>query len=226
MTSSEDNSRHTRECRQCGACCKKGGPAFHKEDRHLIETGAIHTRYLYTIRQGEMVRDNVSGTLIPVNGDVIKIKGRGGTDWTCIFFDEEKRLCTIYENRPLECRALKCWDISDIRAVYKIGRITRRDLIGAVEGLWDLVADHQKRCSYEAIGKLVKPAKGGDPTASKTIIEIVQYDRNLRPLLIEKSGIDREILDFLFGRPLTETIPMFGFTVVENKGRLILRLNS
>lgn len=220
------STSNIQECRQCGTCCKKGGPAFHKEDQHLIESGAIHTRFLYTIRQGEMVRDNVSGTLIPVDSDIIKIRGHGGTDWTCIFFDNENHLCTIYENRPMECRALKCWDISDIQSVYKFDRITRKDLIGGVKGLWDLVVDHQARCSYDDLGKQLKPAKKGDLDAARKILEIVKYDQKLRPLLVAQSGIDAEMLDFLFGRPLTETIHMFGFSTVEEDGRLVLRLNT
>jgi Fe-S-cluster containining protein len=222
MDSTDENTKHTRECRQCGTCCKKGGPAFHKEDRHLIESGVIHTRFLYTIRQGEMARDNVSGALVPVESDIIKIKGRGGTDWTCVFFDDDNHQCTIYANRPLECRALKCWDVRDIQSIYNFDRITRKDLIGDVEGLWDLVADHQQRCAYEIIGKLVSPAQKGNPDAIGSIVEIVQYDQKLRPLLVAQSGIDAQMLDFLFGRPLTETIHMFGFTVVEKEERLIL----
>jgi hypothetical protein len=28
-------------CRRCGTCCRKGGPALHREDRHLVVDGLI-----------------------------------------------------------------------------------------------------------------------------------------------------------------------------------------
>jgi Fe-S-cluster containining protein len=74
------------ECRRCGTCCKKGGPSFHRTDKALIEKGVIHSKYLYTIRQGELAYDNVRQCLEPVSSDVIKLKGKGET-WTCILFD-------------------------------------------------------------------------------------------------------------------------------------------
>lgn len=46
-------------CRRCGTCCEKGGPALHTDDRMLIENGHIPARYLFTIREGEPVVDNV-----------------------------------------------------------------------------------------------------------------------------------------------------------------------
>jgi ribosomal protein L31E len=43
----------------------------------------------------------------------------------------------------------------------------------------------------------------------KAIAEILNYDRHLRQLVVEKSQIDPEILDFLFGRPLEKILAMF-----------------
>ena len=86
-------------CRRCGTCCKKGGPAFHQADKALIESGEIPSKYLYTIRKGEMAYDNVRRCLEPAGSDIIKIKGKG-TSWTCLFFDEAQAACTIYDNRP------------------------------------------------------------------------------------------------------------------------------
>ena len=48
------------ECVRCGTCCGKGGPAFHHEDKMLIEQGIILSKHLYTIRAGEPVYDNVT----------------------------------------------------------------------------------------------------------------------------------------------------------------------
>ncbi|MCP4754949.1 MAG: hypothetical protein GY866_29075, partial [Proteobacteria bacterium] len=74
------------DCIRCGKCCSKGGPAFHLQDRELLEKGAIHSRDIYTIRKGEPAHDNVKGGLFPVSTDIIKIKGQEDS-WACIFLE-------------------------------------------------------------------------------------------------------------------------------------------
>ena len=133
-----DSSASVKNCIRCGTCCEKGGPALHQEDRMLIEKGRIPSKYLYAIRKGELAHDNVKGRLMPVDSDIIKIKGKEGT-WTCIFFDAHNKGCSIYSDRPLECRALKCWDTVELEKMYAGHRLTREDLVSKVEGLWDLI---------------------------------------------------------------------------------------
>ena len=65
-------------CRQCGTCCRKGGPSFHLEDRALIDEGLIQAKDLFTIRRGEPAHENVQGKISPVKTDIIKIKGKKG----------------------------------------------------------------------------------------------------------------------------------------------------
>jgi len=210
------------DCRRCGACCEKGGPGFHIEDRGLVDTGAIPSRCLFTIRQGELAYDNVRGCLMPVDSDVIKIKGKADT-WSCVFFDEPGKRCTIYDNRPRECRALKCWDTRELEKIYAGHRLTREDLISEVEGLWALIQDHQQRCDYEIIKKLIDDFNG--PFREKTrkkLLEIIRFDAEIRKLVVEKGGMDPEMLDFLFGRPLTKTLPNYGIRIRQNGRKTII----
>ena len=201
------------ECIRCGTCCEKGGPAFHQVDRHLIEKGRIPSRYLFTIRKGEFAYDNVNARLIPMESDIIKIKGKEDT-WTCIFFDEENKQCAIYQDRPQECRALKCWDTRELEKMYTRRRLTREDLISAIEGLWDLVKDHQNRCNYETINRLISDLDGPQPDrARRELLNIIQFDAEIRKLVLVKGGLDSEMLDFVFGRPLIETLPKYGVTI-------------
>ncbi len=199
----------TSDCIRCGICCKKGGPSFHHEDRMLIDKGIILSKYLYTIRKGELAYDNVKGCLLPTDSDIIKIKGRKGS-WACVFFDENKNSCRIYENRPLECRVLNCRDTREIERIYAEKRLTRKDLMGNIKGLWDLIEAHQSQCNYGKIRHLMKDSEDKKNDASESLPEMLRYDRQIRLLLTEKSGIDPEMTDFLFGRPLTETIRAFG----------------
>ena len=201
------------ECMRCGICCKKGGPSFHHEDKMLIERGIVLLKYLYTIRKGEPAHDNVKGVFFPATSDIIKIKGRGNT-WTCVLFDEKEQACTIYKNRPLECRVLTCWDTRKIEKIYSKSRLTRKDLTAEIEGLWDLIEDHQKRCSYYTIKNFVETLNGDKKcNALEDILGMIKYDFHLRALVAEKGNTDPEIMEFLFGRPLMDTIRMFGLKV-------------
>ena len=212
-----------RECGRCGTCCRKGGPSFHHEDRELIDKGLIPSSHLYTIREGELAHDNVRQTIKPVDSDIIKIKGKDDT-WMCRFLNEAENSCTIYANRPLECRVLQCWDTKEIERVYAENRLTREDLISEVEGLWGLVADHQKRCDYRIIGKLAKNIDSDKHSnAQQKLAEIIQYDIEIRNLVTEKGGLGPDMLDFLFGRPLVKTIENFGFRVQRDGKKLILK---
>ena len=196
-------------CRRCGTCCKNGGPALHCEDRTLVADGLIPARHLFTIRQGERVRDNVRGTLVSLDQEIVKIKGANGR-WTCTFFEEASKGCRIYDVRPLECRALNCRDTRPIEALYERTRLTRRDLLADVGGLWEVVLDHERRCSYARIAGLLGDGfENGVPIHDDAIQEMVRFDHHIRELTIEKAGVDERMLDFLFGRPLAETIKTF-----------------
>ena len=212
-------SSDSQHCIRCGTCCEKGGPAFHREDRFLIDTGRIHTRFLYTIRAGEMVRDDVRGVAGPAPSEIIKIKGRAGT-WACVFYDPEKKACAVYDQRPLECRLLKCWDTGDLERAYERDRLTRQDLIGGIAGLWDLVADHEQRCAYRLLQTHID-ALGGPrrKDAIAAVIAMVRYDREIRRLVMEKGGIEAGMTDFIFGRPLAETLQPFGYKIALRNGR-------
>ncbi|MFC1858310.1 YkgJ family cysteine cluster protein [Thermodesulfobacteriota bacterium] len=205
-------------CQRCGTCCRKGGPALHLQDKRLIEKGVIPVKHLYTIRKGELVQDNVVGRLEPVSADLIKIKGRGN-EWTCRFFEDEGNICRIYQSRPTECRVLKCWDIREIEQLYAKARLSRKDILANINGLWHLIGDHEKRCSYEKIRQLL-----GNESRKKgirNILEMIRYDDEMRVLVVEKSGLDPGMLDFLFGRPLLETIHMFGLHVGKEDGHYL-----
>ena len=210
------------ECIRCGTCCEKGGPCFHIEDRMLIEKGKIASKYLYTIRKGELAHDNVKGCLTPVDSDIIKIKGKKDR-WTCLFFDEIKKGCTIYDDRPRECRVLKCWDTRELEKIYTNTRLTRADLVSEIKGLWDLIQDHQARCDYKKIQPLIEELAGSKRNrARQKLLEIIRYEAAIRNLVVSRSGLDSDMLDFLFGRPLTKTLRSYGLNVHQVGERIYL----
>ena len=213
------NNAQTTHCRRCGTCCEKGGPSLHHEDRPLVDRGDIPVRHLFTLRKGELARDNVKGVLAPLREEIIKIKGQNGR-WTCRYYDPRERGCRIYRHRPLECRVLNCQDTGPIEQLYATGRLTRRDLLVKIQGLWELVEDHEQRCSYTNLAVRVHAGdqEKGVLRQEQAILETLRYDAHIRQLTVEKAGLDAGMLDFVFGRPLAKTIQMFGIELVRKNG--------
>ncbi|MDM8517440.1 YkgJ family cysteine cluster protein [Desulfobacterales bacterium HSG16] len=220
------NDRTISQCRRCGTCCKKGGPALHVEDHFLVRDGKILAKDLFTIRKGEPSFDNIKRCLAPATTDIIKIRGVG-EKWTCVFFEENTNGCMIYSNRPVECRALKCWDTSKIEMIYQADRLTRKDLFSDIRELYDLIREHQNVCSYEkleiATGKLDGKER---ENALYEIEKIIRFDHHLRSFAVEKGKIDHLMIDFLFGRSLLKTVAAFGISAEMKENRLIIKPKS
>ena len=204
------------ECQRCGTCCQKGGPALHLSDKALIDEGIIPANCLYTLRKGELARDPFSEKLTELNSELIKIRGQSDK-WTCTYFETESSQCRIYSHRPVECRALQCWDTAEFVKTYKGEHLTRQHLLEDMAGLWDVIVDHEERCAYTKIKQWVSRLVGNkQQVAMQSIIEAVRYDKEIRNLVVEKGNLDPEMTDFLFGRPLTQTMHMFGIQIKQD----------
>ncbi len=205
-------------CIRCGVCCKKGGPTIHTEDKKQIEEGKIPLKFLFTIRKHEPAFDNIQNLIAPANTDIIKIKSKKDSS-ACIFYDSSNAECRIYANRPIECRELKCWDTREISLLYDKNRINRKTLLSGIKDLSDLIQDHQNRCSYKKIAELADMVKC-NPIEKKDALqklnEMLRYDYSIRHLIVEKDKQASEMLDFLFGRPLTATMQLFGLKTKED----------
>jgi Fe-S-cluster containining protein len=153
-----------------------------------------------------MVHDQIRGIVVPARQDIIKIKGHGGT-WACRCWDPVASSCRIYAERPLECRALECWNTAGIQRVYARSRLTRRDLLAGMEGVWSAVEEHQRRCDHRRIRKLLAAAHGkGAERHQRELTDIIRYDAELRRRVLARIGLEASMLDFLFGRPLPKTL--------------------
>jgi Fe-S-cluster containining protein len=213
------------ECRRCGTCCRKGGPCLHTVDLPLIEQGAIRLADLFTIRPGEWVHDNVRGGLIPATTDIIKIKNTRRQ--ACSQYDPKHQGCRIYINRPMECHLLKCWDTREMEAFYATHRLSRKDLLYEVAGLWELIEYHQSVCDHANLRKwvdeLLAPTPCASSKAKEKILQAVSFDANMRQLAMEKVGADAEQFDFFFGRPLIQTLKVYRLTVDHDANGPLLK---
>ena len=202
-------------CIRCGECCLKSSPTLHREDLFLVKMGLIEKRRLYTLRRGEAVRDNVQGGIVTAPQEMIKVRERA--EGGCIFYTEDGNACAIYENRPVQCVALKCWDTKEFMEVYKGAKLDRRSAVDN-EILIGLIEGHEKRCAYEVLEGQVKKIPAEGEKAVDGVLRILRFDFELRSMVVKRLGIPAEEVDFFFGRSLVDTIPMFGLKVLRRPG--------
>jgi Fe-S-cluster containining protein len=199
----------------------KGGPTLHEDDASLFAGGVLEKTHVYTLRKGEIVR-NLDETLMVLKHEIIKIRGQGDA-WACMFYDDDQQGCRIYDHRPVECRALKCWDVRELRVVMATPHLQRKDLVRPDDGILKVMGAHDQRCAYETLQSAVQELQGPDSEkAVEKILDLLQYDHYMRPLLTEKLSLVPSAMDFFFGRPLTTTIRMFGLCVKQEGDTFLL----
>jgi Fe-S-cluster containining protein len=183
------------------------------EDARLIKDEIIEKHNLYTIRVGELVSDNIHNRLRITEREIIKIKEKEEANG-CIYYDEGGKACKIYDHRPIQCSALACWDEREFMWVYKGPKLNRQEIIHD-KILLGLIERHEKKCSYREIERLVKQIEEHGEKAVERILELLRFDYELRSLVAEKMGIESGEMNFIFGRPLIETITMYGLQVTR-----------
>jgi Fe-S-cluster containining protein len=206
------NSR--TQCIRCGECCLRSSPSLHLQDLLLLEKDLIQRSALFTIRRGEWVWDNIGERLSVADREMVKIKGVDGDRGACIFYDGLLKACTIYPHRPVQCAALTCWDTDEFMKLYRSRKLERADILPAGP-LPGLVAEHERRCSYEGLEDLVKRIQQEGEEAVRAVLEVLRFDFQIRPFVSEKLGIGADEMDFIFGRPLIETLSRFGLKVIR-----------
>ncbi len=205
-----------KECLRCGECCRKGSPTLHLTDAELIKKGTLSYGNLYTIRKGECVYNNINDEVIPIDYELIKIREKGGNR-TCIFLMDEGNECSIYEDRPLQCREQECWNPERLESAFQEEeKLTREHLAGDAPVLKEVLEQHEERCSYELLHDAIEKVRNGQDSVHH-ILNALQYDTDIRPILHEKLGIPYDYLPLLLGRPLVETIKGFGYEVEEDE---------
>ncbi len=201
-----NSSSHPPTCRRCGVCCRKGGPGLHLEDLPLVRSGIVPRAVLVTLRQGETVHDNVTGRLMTLSRELVRIAGSHASP-ACPFFREPGD-CLIHGQSPAECRALFCAAPQALMAMYQENRMARRDLIPQASPHWELVQIHEQRCPAGEAIRLCLSAPG-DPGAAAALAEMLRFDAAFRELCVEKAAMAPGELGLFFGRPLAEIMEPF-----------------
>lgn len=214
-------------CIKCGACCRLSSPDLYDTDSHLLERGNIPLKYLFTMREGEPRKNSKTRQLDHLKSDIIKIKSQAEELPSCFFHDDESQECGIYQSRPSICRAFKCWDKRQIDTVKTSSFLTRKDLLGAT-GLWDLIHEHQTRCDYIRMRDLAEMIHNSQDNqdAGNEIASMLAFDKSVRDTAVEKGKMDKEIIDFLFGRQMIDSLSIFKLKLDsgENGRQILTRL--
>ncbi|HEX9714864.1 MAG TPA: YkgJ family cysteine cluster protein [Desulfurivibrionaceae bacterium] len=209
----------TKHCKQCGTCCRKGGPTLSREDLDLVRQGYIRHDQLLTIRQGEMGYNPATGRLEPVPVELLKIRGQG-SGWTCLFLAEESNGCTIYAHRPATCRILQCWQPEPLLATIYQNTLRRADLINPDDPILAEIERHERACPGKVFTDLL--AEGGGTENLARLSELVRADLAIRREIAKTAGLSLELEFFLFGRPLFKQLAGSGIEWVEENGEIRL----
>jgi Fe-S-cluster containining protein len=212
------------ECRQCGTCCLKGGPALHTGDLDSIRGGQLPLNRLITIRKGELVSHPLTGRVLAVERELVKICGTGG-DWRCFYFSTS-RGCTIYASRPIACRVLKCWDPTEISAIVGKDTLTRLDILAEGDPLRPLVAEHERLCpcpDMELIRRSL--ASGSLEGLLDNLQRLVNADLSFRNQAVKDHDLSLAEELFYFGRPIFQLLQMLGVEIAETAKGIRLSLS-
>lgn len=203
-------------CKQCGVCCKQGGPALHLQDLELVKSGTIPISHLLTIRKGELVDNPLVGKIVPTTVELIKIIGKSG-QWECCFYNAESG-CTVYAQRPLACRTLKCWDTAEILALVENATLSRFDILGKSDPILAHIVDHERICPCHDLGELRTNVAYLSDSRKEELEQRVRRDLDFRGKITGERGLTVGEELFYFGRPLFQLLQPFGLQLSESPG--------
>jgi Fe-S-cluster containining protein len=198
-----ESGKKIESCIRCGECCEKGGPTLHSEDRIFLQKGTLRPTHLFTLRAGELAYHPLDQRLIELSDDMIKIKGKDGSS-ICTFYDVEQKACSIYEDRPLECRVLKCWDTAEVEVLFMKDILSRLDLCPQESVVAEMISAYERSFSPSRLYGLLSEAdsKEGAQQTGPEIEQMVSTDEVFRQKVVETLGLKEDELEFFFGRPI------------------------
>ncbi len=187
-------------CIKCGECCSKGSPTLTLDDLNLLRKGKIGPNDVFTIRTGEVVSDNRVESTLKNQEERIKIR-ETADDKTCIFYQKWNRECSIYDDRPAQCRLQECWDPKP-EAFSDLSPLTRYDLLQDTGDIWQIIQRHDERCSHEDFSREISRLGATKGQTVEKILELLSFDHHVREFVTQELGIDGQTLELLFGRPI------------------------
>jgi Fe-S-cluster containining protein len=192
-------------------------PSLHPRDLDLVKDGILGYKDLYTLRKGEPVLNNITGSLENLSEELVKIKEDPGNR-QCPFYDEPAKSCRIYERRPLQCRTQECWNPQALEKLWEGDKLTRRDMLKEDPEILELLDVHEQRCSTERLdGAVKKYWKTGEAAELDPVLDMLSQDLIIRNFFIERLGRSEGELDFFLGRPLSIVVEAYKLKVEKDE---------
>ncbi len=202
-------------CVRCGDCCQESSPVLYGDDLALIADGTLQKNHLVTLRKGEMGFSPKEGRNMILSEEMIKVKEREG-DGGCMFYVDNQ--CSVYANRPLQCRTLECWNPDSFEIFSTLRPLDRKAVLTEEHPLWQVIATHDERSSHDALRQILERNDEIDPPTEDQALGIVLYDFHVRMFVEEKAGIDLQEIDFFFGYPVLRTLSECGYSLMTEEG--------
>lgn len=209
-------------CDRCGECCRRDTPIILKEDIPLFTKGVISEKDIYTIREGERIRSSLDGDIYDASMEIIKIRPIFGS-FTCLFYNPEIG-CTIYEMRPTVCREYECWSQNITITGLEERRLTRQDLFGSIEILWQAIKKHEEKCSLSKFVSARDELLSGSKEAFEKIVDMILYDSAIREWIKDKLQIQPDLMPLIFGKTLFEMAPLYGLIIEKEKENFVIKV--
>jgi Fe-S-cluster containining protein len=218
MTRVENSVGVESRCRRCGTCCLQGGPALHTDDLRLIKSGIIPWSSLITVRRGELVHHPLAKGVRAARVELVKLAG-SGRQWTCRYFADG---CTIYDHRPLACRALKCWHTQEVEALMEKDTLSRLHILDEDHPLVPAIHLQDKEFPCELFAEIHSGRSEPEAGTSAELERRANLELRWRSELVARHslGLDEEL--FFFGRPYFQLLQALGFAVSETGSGLRL----
>jgi len=198
-------------CVECGECCRRGSPVLHLEDLPLLQSGKIPWDRLVTLRKGEPAHSPFDGMPFVLAEERIKVREKpGGRE--CVFLDGETDRCSIYSDRPVQCRAQACWDPMPARDAAEMPFLLRKHILEGVDVLLDIIAEHENRCGFATLSDAFEKLTGRGSIGE--VLELLSYEEHFRQFVSDAFKIPAKNMELLFGRSFIQMTPVFGFKVL------------
>ncbi len=212
-------------CKQCGICCTKGGAALHNSDLTLVDQGLIPRKNLVTIRKGEFAYSPVTQRVEATEREIVKLKGTG-REWTCCYYDPSLRGCTIYDNRPVACGVLKCWEPKESLALVGKDLLSRMEIVRHDELLKELITEYEHICLLPDFKSLSETMLKSPKEIIADLEVLINRDIRFRDRVVAQSVKILEEELFLFGRPVFQLLQPFGLVPMQSGNKLFLKVQK
>ncbi len=133
----------------------------------------------------------------------------------CILLISETDRCSIYSDRPLQCRAQACWDPIPARETAELPFLLREHIFEGVDPVLEIIAEHESRCGFGALSAAFEELSRSNGENVQEVLGLLSYEEHFRQFVSERFKIPPQNMELLLGRSFAQMTALFGFRVSE-----------